>query len=88
MFGRWTAVLLKQHYDAVLRDRDESVERTRRQMELRLDGMNEFRQSLNDLTTRFVTKEELRAARAEFRLTVAVVAAVVTAAVGAVALLR
>lgn len=69
---RWTPGLLKVHYDAILRARDEEVERTRRQMELRLDGMNEFRQSLNDMSGTFVSRAELRA-------TVALAVGVVTA---------
>ena len=58
---RWTPDLLKVHYDSILKARDEETERTRKQMEFRLDGMNEFRESLNDLTGKFPTKAELRA---------------------------
>jgi hypothetical protein len=76
---RWTPGLLKQHYDAVLQARDEDTERTRQGMELRLNGMNEFRQSLNDLSRQFVTRGEMRA-------TVAVGAAIVTAVVAIIEL--
>jgi ElaB/YqjD/DUF883 family membrane-anchored ribosome-binding protein len=69
-FSHWTAPLLKEHYDAVLKARAEEVERTRQQMEKRLDGMNEFREALNDVTNNFVTRTELRA-------TVVTIAAVV-----------
>ena len=85
MFGRrrdrWSPDLLKEHYDGVFKDRDDATERTRRQMELRLDSMNEFRQSLSDLTSKFVTRGEMRA-------TVAVASAVVAAAVAVIQLLR
>ena len=77
----WTPDLLKVHYDAILQARDQETERTRRQMELRLDGMNEFRQSLNDLTATFPTRGELRA-------TVVSVAAVISAAVAIIILLK
>ena len=75
----WTPDLLKVHYDAVLKARDEETERTRRQMELRLDGMNEFRDSLNDLTRQFVTRNELRSTVIAVAAFTSAVAAVVVA---------
>ena len=79
--GIWTPDQLFAHYNVVLAARDEDTERTRAQMEIRLDEHN-------DLLNRFVTRAELAAAEARLRASIVALAAVVASGAAVVALFR
>ena len=81
MRRRWDPDRLKEHYDAVLKARDDETERTRQSMERRLEGMNEFRALITDLTGTFVTRRELRASLALAFTAVTAISALVTTVV-------
>ena len=60
--GRLTtseAVTLREFIEAKLAANERAVELAARSMEKRLDGMNEFRDTLRDQAARFVTREEV-----------------------------
>lgn len=54
-------VPLKEYLDASIKDIRESIKVAYASMEKRLDGMNEFRDTLKDQAGKFVTREELDA---------------------------
>lgn len=54
----WTTGTLFQHFTAVLSERDRALMAALTSMDKRLDGMNEFRQSLNDNRSTFLTRAE------------------------------
>ena len=62
----WGYIDLKTHFDTVIDLRFNGIEKAtdlaRVNMEKRLDGMNEFRETLKDQASRFVTRTELLAA--------------------------
>jgi hypothetical protein len=53
------AVSLKQYIDALSAARDEALHAALAANEKRLDGMNEFRQTLKDQQATYVTRVEL-----------------------------
>lgn len=52
-------VTLRAHFEALLASRDEAVAKAEAAMNRRLDGMNEFRDTLRDQASRFVTTDVL-----------------------------
>jgi hypothetical protein len=53
--SEWTVTTLKEHYDALLTERDLRYQQRFEAGEKRLDGMNEFRGALKDAQSTFVT---------------------------------
>jgi len=53
------AVSLKEHFDSRLKSIEKSTDLAARTLEKRLEGMNEFRDTLKDQASRFVTREEM-----------------------------
>lgn len=53
-----TRVTLKEYTDARFEALSNAIQNTATQLDKRLDGMNEFRQQINDLTRQFVTRQE------------------------------
>ena len=53
------AVSLKEHFEARIAALEKATEVASGAMDRRLDGMNEFRDTLRDQASRFVTREEL-----------------------------
>ena len=60
-FSQNDGLSLREYIDMRFNTIDMSLALVREQMEKRLEGMNEFRQQLNEQTTRFITREELDA---------------------------
>ena len=62
----WGYIDLRSHFDTVINLRFEGIEKAtdlaRASMEKRLDSMNEFRDTLKDQASKFVTRTELLAA--------------------------
>lgn len=52
------AVSLKEHIEALLREKDEAVKTALAALDRRLDGMNEFRQTLSDQTREFMPRTD------------------------------
>ena len=52
-------ISLREHFEALLTSRDEAVAKAESAMNRRLDGMNEFRDTLRDQASRFVTTDVL-----------------------------
>ena len=61
-FNDKDGVTLKEFFLAKLKDQERALDLARTQMEKRLEGMNEFRETLRDQAAKFVTREELRGA--------------------------
>ena len=53
------AVSLKEHFDTRLKAIEKSTDLSANTLEKRLEGMNEFRDTLRDQASRFVTRDEL-----------------------------
>lgn len=51
------SVSLKEHIEAILEERQKAIDRAHASMEKRLDGMNEFRQTLADQMVTFVRQD-------------------------------
>jgi hypothetical protein len=49
---------IRDLYDSQFNNQREALNNTRAAMDKRLDGMNEFRQQINDMTAKFATREE------------------------------
>jgi|SRR5579863_5264610 len=62
--GSWTAETLHQHFTEVLAERDRALSAALAASDKRLDGMNEFRQSLRDQASTFASKIEVDNLRA------------------------
>jgi len=58
-------VHLKELFNSEIRSIDRATDIARVGMEKRLEGMNEFRQQLNDQAKEFITRPELNAIRKE-----------------------
>ena len=62
----WGFIPLERHFDKIIDIRYEAIqdatELARKAMEKRLDGMNEFRDTLKDQAGKFVTRSEVIAA--------------------------
>ena len=52
-------ISLKEYFDTVINSVKESIKTAYDGMEKRLEGMNEFRDSLKDQAARFITRDEL-----------------------------
>lgn len=52
------SVSLKEHIEALLREREEAVRTALAALDRRLDGMNEFRETLSDQSRRFMLRED------------------------------
>jgi hypothetical protein len=57
----WTAATVYAHFTAMLLERDSALKAALNAQNDRLDGMNEFRESLKDAQATFVTRTELYA---------------------------
>lgn len=57
----WTPATLYTHFVTVLIERDKAVTAALAASDKRLDGMNEFRESLNDAQKTFITRGEFYA---------------------------
>ena len=53
------SVSLKEHFEARIAALEKATEVASGAMDRRLDGMNEFRDTLRDQASRFVTREEM-----------------------------
>ena len=51
-------VTLKEYFDAQIENVKQATELARESMEKRLDGMNEFRDTLKDQAGKFITRQE------------------------------
>ena len=58
-FNFQDGVSLKEHVESLLRGMELRTEQARVSMEKRLDGMNEFRDTLKDQAARFVVRDDL-----------------------------
>lgn len=52
---------IQQQLDRRIVDANHATDLAREQMDKRLEGMNEFRQQLNDQTAKFITRDEVQA---------------------------
>ena len=60
--NEWTVATLKEHFDAMLVALDLRLQQRFEAGERRLDGMNEFRESLDDAQKTYITRLEAMAA--------------------------
>lgn len=75
------AGLMAAGFLLLMREKDKALTTALESNDKRLDGMNEFRASLNDMASRFVTRAEADAQRARATATtIAIVGLLVTAA--------
>jgi hypothetical protein len=81
----WTIGALKTYFDELRKADKEAVENARVSMEKRLDGMNEFRDTLKDQAGTFVTKEQLNQA---IKTIIGFVIAIASIAVAILSLLK
>lgn len=51
-------ISLKEYMEALLREREEAVRTALASLDRRLDGMNEFRQTLSDQSRNFMLRDE------------------------------
>jgi hypothetical protein len=56
-FSRQDGVTLKEHFYSLLQGLEKQIEQARLGMEKRLDGMNEFRDTLKDQASKFITRD-------------------------------
>jgi hypothetical protein len=56
--NEWTVATLKEHYDSILTERALQYEQRFQANEQRLLGMNEFRQAVNDILAKCMTRTE------------------------------
>jgi LPS O-antigen subunit length determinant protein (WzzB/FepE family) len=56
-----THITLKEYVDVRINNVEQATELARAGMEKRLEGMNEFRDTLKDQASKFVTRDELNA---------------------------
>jgi hypothetical protein len=61
MMREWTPQTLKEYVDAVLLERDHASKAALGAANQRLDGMNEFRRSLDDAQKTYITRNEVYA---------------------------
>jgi hypothetical protein len=59
-FSHQDGVSLKEYVDLRFAENQRSIEKAERTMNSRLEGMNEFRETLRDQASRFLTREEVR----------------------------
>lgn len=79
MSENWTIPALKEHFDVQLADMKEAVKVADAANEKRLDSVNEFRASLSDQQSTFVTKEQARWALTALLAGIAVATAIFAA---------
>ena len=60
-FNHRDGVTLRDYFDARLKDNEKALDIASKELQIRLEGMNEFRSSMKDQAAHFLTREEFDA---------------------------